>query len=142
LAGALNRRQRSALVVGIALVTILAAITPHLDAPFRRLAKYHAENGDPVTTAVVDIAAIKQARAILPSGSSYYIELPTGPGAAQLRNDLDGVTLMYFLPSLRVNNARNANWVLAYGVGTKLPSPTKAVKRYDLGGDVYLVRIR
>ena|ERR1700690_651719 len=129
-------------VATLTVVTALAAITPHLDAPFRRIAKYHGESGDPITTVAVDIGAIKRARAILPSRSSYYIELPTGPAAGQLRNDVGGVVGMYFLPSLQVNRAGSANWVLAYGVGAALPPLTKALQRYDLGGDVYLVRIR
>ena len=53
--GALSRRKRGALVAGLTVITALAAITPHIDAPFRRLVKYHGDSGAPITTSAIDV---------------------------------------------------------------------------------------
>ena len=143
--GALSRRKRGALVAGLTVITALAAITPHIDAPFRRLVKYHGDSGAPITTSAIDVAALARAGSILPSGSSYYVDVPpdsASPEAAQIRNDVEGVTGLYFAPSLRVFRISDANWLLAYGVGTALPPPASALKRYTVGDGIYLVQIK
>jgi hypothetical protein len=130
-----------AVVAGLAVVVAVAAVTPKLDAPFRRLAKYQGHSGDPLTSVPIDVAAVKRARTIMPPGSRYFVYLPSGPAFAQEQNDLDGVALFYLLPSLRVRHAADAGWVLAYGVGRALPQGVNAARRYPLGGGAFLVRL-
>lgn len=133
-------RPRLLLAAVLGALVAVAAVTPQLESPMSRLANYDADSGAPVTTVAVDVAAIRRAAAILPTGTTYYLhvnDLTNG----QLTHDLDGVVRLYFLPSVPVSQLRDARWILSWQHPQRVPAGVRARRTYRVGNDVYLVRV-
>jgi hypothetical protein len=140
--GPLPLRLRLGLVALLTLATVAVALAPgRLSAPIRRLANYRADTRDPIYNAPLDAQAIRRSGALLPNsrGVTYYIHTRPEP---QLGHDLIGAGLLFFLPAVPVPSPREAQWILSYEAPTRLPKGVRAERTYDLGGRIYLIRVR
>jgi hypothetical protein len=133
-------RDRIVVVAVLAVLVALAAVTPRLDSPMRRLANYDADPAAPVTTVAVDLAAIRRAAKILPAGTTYYLYV-NDQSRGQLTHDLDGVARLYLLPSVPVLRPQDARWILSWMQPQRLPAGFDAQRSYRLAAGIYLVRV-
>ena len=137
-------KARGLIVLAVACAATLAATVPHLDGPVSRLANYRPDSADPIWdnrgSPPTDGAALRRAGAIIPSRTTYYVEVGGGPPG--LYHDvLVGATL-FFLPALRVLSPADAQWVLDYRARPLVPSSLRPVRVYRVGDGIFLVRVR
>jgi hypothetical protein len=135
-------RQTIAVVLLLAFATLLGAMTPRVGEPIRRLVKHDADSGRPVTTEPVNIEAIIRAAELLPDDASYYLQVPQTTERAQLSHDAVGIAHLYLLPSLNVEDVRNADWVLNYQERPLVPPGVHREQVIPLGDGIFLVRLR
>ena len=133
---------RAAVAGAVFLLAAALAFAPKpLSSPIRKVANYRADSREPIYNVPLDGRALRRAgRIVSRSGDvPYYIHTRPEP---QLGHDLIGATLLFFLPARPVPHARDAEWVFDYRAPTRLPAGVRAVRTYDLGHGIFLVRVR
>ena len=131
---------RVAVAGGVFLLAAVLAVAPRpFSSPIRKVANYRADSREPIYNYPLDAAAIRRAGAIVSSSgrTTYYIDTRPLP---QLGHDLIGATLLFFLPARPVPSPRGADWVLEYQPDA--PLPVRALRTYDLGDGIRLLRVR
>jgi hypothetical protein len=104
----------------------------------RLLPRYAGESGDPdlgYLRTPVDVDAIRTAGELTPDDAPYYVQAPE-----PLVEDIRRVARLYFLPSVEVRQASDAEWILVFRSGA--PPTAQVLESTDLSGDVSLVRVR
>jgi hypothetical protein len=141
-AGPLSLRVRGALLALLALATLALAVAPgRLGAPIRKLANYRQDTRDPIYNWPLDPSAVRRAGVILPDSSreTYYIHTRPEP---QLGHDLIGAALLFFLPARATPDPHRARWVFSYEAASRLPRGVRAVRTYELGPHIFLIKVR
>ena len=132
---------RAAIAAAVFLLALALAFAPRpLSSPIRKVANYRADSREPIYNVPLDGSALRRAGKIVSASGAvpYYIHTRPEP---QLGHDLIGATLLFFLPARPVPNPRDAEWVLDYQAPTRLPPGVLAVRTYDLGDGIFLVRV-
>ena len=115
-----------------AVAALLAALPV---SPVERLANYRADGPNPIYDHPgIDDAALRRAGKLLPGDARYLV-------VAQPYGDVESAALLYLDPALPVGDPRLATWVLSYHVGRGLPAGLRAVRRYRLGDEIFLVKV-
>jgi len=132
---------RAAVAGTVVLLAAVLAVAPRpFSTPIRKVANYRADSREPIYNVPLDGSALRRAGKIVSASGAvpYYIHTRPEP---QLGHDLIGATLLFFLPARPVPNPRDAEWVLDYQAPTRLPPGVLAVRTYDLGDGIFLVRV-
>jgi hypothetical protein len=128
--------------VAITAATVAAPAPP--GTLVRRLAnagagRHDPDSPNPLTTAPLDAEALRRAGAIV-RGGALFLEFPRVN--AQLAHDLLGATTVLVPDARPAERARDASWILAYGVHPSLPPGTSARRTWRLAPSVTLVEVR
>jgi hypothetical protein len=121
------------------LAAVLAVAPRPLSSPIRKVANYRADSREPIYNYPLDGSALRRAGKIVSASgrTTYYIRTRPIP---QLGHDLIGATLLFFLPARPVPDPRAADWVFEYQADA--PLPVRALRTYDLGDGIRLLRVR
>jgi hypothetical protein len=136
-------RRATALVVLSLLLA--AALLPGPGAPLRRLANAGAGRSDPnrpdpLTTASVDMGALRRAAAIAGSGTIYLRAPPGNPQLAA--HDLPGLVTLLFLPAVPTTKLHRADWILSYGVRPLVPGDVVPRRVWHVTPSIALIEVR
>ena len=123
----------------VLLAAVLAAAPRPFSTPIRKVANYRSDSREPIYNYPLDGKALRDAGKIVSASgrTTYYIRTRPIP---QLGHDLIGATLLFFLPARPVARPREADWVLEYQPDA--PLPVRALRTYDLGDGIRLLRVR
>jgi len=131
---------RAAVAGAVFLLAAALAVAPRpFSSPIRKVANYRADSREPIYNYPLDGSALRRAGKIVSASGAvpYYIHTRPVP---QLGHDLIGATLLFFLPARPVPSPRGADWVLEYQPDA--PLPVRALRTYDLGDGIRLLRVR
>jgi hypothetical protein len=133
---------RAAVAGAVFVLAALLAVAPRpLSSPIRKVANYRADSREPIYNYPLDARALRRAGKIVSASGrvGYYIQTRPVP---QLGHDLIGATLLFFLPARPVAHPRGAEWVFSYQAAQRVPAGVRALRTYDLGDGIFLVRVR
>ena len=133
---------RVAIVSAVFTLAAVLAVAPRpFSSPIRKVANYRADSREPIYNYPLDGSALRRAGKIVSASGAvpYYIHTRPVP---QLGHDLIGATLLFFLPARPVPSPRDAEWVFDYQASTRLPTGVQAVRTYDFGDGIFLIRVR
>jgi hypothetical protein len=111
---------------------------PEYGPVLRLLPRYEGQSGDPDLRhlrTTVDVDAIRRAGELAPDDAPYYVQ-----AREPLLEDIRRVARLYFLPSVEVRRATDAEWILVFRSGA--PPRVQALESIALSGDVSLLRVR
>ena len=131
---------RAAVAGAVFLLAAVLAVAPRpFSTPIRKVANYRADSREPIYNVPLDGTALRRAGKIVSASGPvrYYIHTRPEP---QLGHDLIGATLLFFLPARPVPSPREADWVFEYQPDA--PLPVRAIRTYDLGDGIRLLRVR
>jgi hypothetical protein len=127
--------------VATATVTAVAVVSflPRLSSPIDRLVNVKSNGPAPSYEPDLNDAGIRAAGEIVPDdpNATYALESPRAYGL-----DLLGAGLLYLLPAMNVGSARDAEWILAYGVEARIPPTSRILHRYRLSDNTTLVHVK
>lgn len=132
----MSRRARFALLAACACVAGVLALVPDPErAPLGRVASIDGDGPDPLYDAPLDGEAIRRAGEIVPGGATYAV---FAPGASPLvQGNLKAAAQLFLAPALPVQDQTEADWLLVYGTGIRIPG---GARLQPLGPNLALVR--
>lgn len=136
---------RAATALVVLAILLAAALLPGPGAALRRVANAGADRSDPdspdpLTTAPLDLHALRRAALIIGSGT-FFVRAPTrDPQLAA--HDLPGVAVLLFAPAVPTTSIRRADWILSYGTRPLVPAGVAVRRTWRLAPSIAVVEVR
>jgi hypothetical protein len=140
-----SARVAAAAIVGLAFLLLASSTTatesvlsrlPEYAPVLRLLPRYEGQSGDPQLPRgiQIDVGSIRRAAAHVSDDALYYLQAPE-----PIAEDVRRVARLYFLPSVEVRRATDADWILVFR--SRSPPGVEHSEPVVLSRDVSLIRV-
>lgn len=141
----MTKERLAAAAVFLAVIAAVTLAPGPLGQPLRRLANAGADRSDPnspdpITTATVDVAALRRASRLIGAGTFYLNAPPSDPQLSG--HDLPGVANLFLSPAVPTHDIGKADWILSYDVGPLVPPGITPSRIWRLSAGIALIEVR